>query len=419
MRGVVALSLLVVGCGKDPEPFVIGVRGSTFAAPVAKVELRVRGTDGVEKLVSRVPPTEGGLEVPDGAKSGIGALVLAGLTDAGAVIEYGRTPSLELSGLSGRATIALSIWVQRTGTIADAFKLAGPVVAPRCTTVGARYAVIADATTTTADVVDLLDLNARRQSAFGAKPQTLATAGGRTLSIDEAGAATLINLDAGTTSTPMGAFAEVNGGAVIVDDKGGAWIVGATRKTSPTDTIMRLDPDGTIASRKLLKARSRAAAAWIAGRGLVVAYGSSPAMDEAGLELVAPDATASTPLAFPADHRPAGVIASLGSGKLLRIDEDGVATTLDLSCASACTPAPSTFKDDKRPARADDHVTPLEGSGALIVRGGHLLYLNGETLTVLHDAGASPVCSVGLSTGNAAVMIGGESVIRTVSPARP
>jgi hypothetical protein len=422
MRGVVALGLLVMGCSKDPDPFVISVRGplqtKAFAPPVTRVELRVRASDGAERLISRVDASSGGLEVPDDAKSGIGSLVLAGLDSAGAILEYGRTPSLELSGLSGRATLPLAVLVQKKGTIANAFALQGSIVAPRCATIGARYAVIADAEKTTADVVDLLDLQPKNESAFGGKPVTLAIAGGRALTIDEAGVATLIDLDRATTTTPKGAFAEVNGGAVIVDDRGGAWIVGATRKSSPSDVVLRLDPDGTIATRKLLRARTSAAAAWVAGRGLVVAYGSSPSMDEAGLEIIAPDATASVALPFPSDHRAAGVIVP-GTSGLLRIDENGVATTIDLACATACMPQPSPLTDDKRAPRADDHVTMLEGGSALIVRGGRILHLTregGDKLTLLHDAGANPVCSVALSTGNAAVMVGGESVLRTVRP---
>jgi hypothetical protein len=418
MRGLAALTLLVAGCGKDPDPFVIGVRGPlqspAFGPPVTRVELRVRPSDGKERLVAQVDASSGGLEVPDSAKSGIGALVLAGLDSAGTVLEYGRTPALELSGLSGRATLPLSVFVQKKTSIANAFELVAPVSMPRCATIGARYAVIADGATTSADVIDLLNLIPTHEAAFGAKPATLAIAGGRTLTIDDAGAASMIDLDTAATTTPTGPFAEVNGGAVIMDDRGGAWIVGATRKGSPTDAVVRLDPDGTITSRKLLRARSNAAAAWVSGRGLVIAYGSSPAMDEAGLEILAPDATSSVALPFPSDHRAAGVLAPMGS-QLLRIDEDGVATTIDLACASACMPAPSPLTDEKRAPRAYDHVTMLEGGSALVVRGGRILHLT-DKLTLLHDAGASPVCSVALSTGNAAVMVAGERVVRSVRP---
>lgn len=418
MRGAVVSALFLLACNKDPDPFVIGVRGplqaQVFAAPVTRVELRVRAVDGAERLVAKVSASGGALEVPDEAKSGIGSLVLAGLDDAGAVLEYGRSPTLELSGLSGRATLPMSILVQRKGTLGDAFTLSAPIAAPRCAAIGARYAVVADATSTRAEVVDLLDLRPKNEPAFAAKPTTLATAGALTLVIDEAGAATLINLEEGTTTTPKGPFGEVNGGAVIVDDRGGAWIVGATRKSGPTDVVLRLDATGTIATRKLLRPRAAAGAAYIAGRGLVVAYGSSPSMDEAGLEILAPDATASVALSFPSDHRPAGVVAQLG-GQLLRIDEQGVATTHDLACASACMPAPSALGDEPRAPRPDDHVTALEGSAALVVRGGRVLLLT-DKLSLLHDAGDKPVCSVALSTGNAAVMVGGESVLRTVRP---
>lgn len=423
MRRVVLVvgSVLVLSCKKDPDPFVVSLRGpvgvTPFAEPVTSVELRVRGEDGIERGVARLSPRDTSFEVPDSAKAGVGSLTLAGLAADGSIVEYGRTPVLELSGLAGRATLKLSILVQKTRTFVDAVGLAGAVAKPICANVGARYAIVGDSTALHADVIDLLDASVRREEAFDVKPTTIATAGALTLVIDESGAGFLLDLERGTSTKQTTSFADVVGGMVLRDDTGGAWIVGPTRKTA-TDTVMRLDSSGTLVTRKLLGKRSSAAATWITGRGLVVAYGTSPMMDEAGIEILAPGATSSVASTFPADHRAGGVVTARDGSKLLRIDEDGVATTLDLACAKECVPAGSMVTDEKRAPRADDHATSLEGSSALIVRGGRISLLEGEKLTLLRDAGERAVCSAALGTGNALVMIAGASVAHTVAPAR-
>lgn len=418
---VVSLFLLCGSCQSEADPFVVRVRGplegSLFAAS-ANVELRVRNEDGSERSVGRLSPRDTSFEVPESAKSGVGSLSLAGLASDGAIVEYGRTPSLELSGLTGRAIVNLSILVQRTRSIADTFKLDSAIAAPRCAAIGARYAVIADASSLSADVIDLLDLTVRREEAFDVKPALLATAGPYTVAIDETGAAIVLDIDSGTTTKLTNSLVDLVGGSVIHDDVGGAWIVGATRTTTPSDMVLRLDPAGTFSTKKLLVPRSSAAATWVNGRGLVIAYGSSAKMDESGVEILAPGAATSAATPFPADHRPGGVIAAIDPNRILRLDEDGVGTTLDLSCASMCMPAPSTVKDDKRARRPDDHATPLEGGSSLIVRGGRVLLLEKESLTLLHDARDATVCSAAIGTGSAVVMVAGEARARTVAPKR-
>jgi len=424
-RAAVLLALVcasAAGCSGDEEPYVIrvvsGIGQPAFDAAVTRVELRVRDGNGVERAVSEVPVGAGSLEVPDAAKSGIGSLALAGLGGEGALLSYGRTPSLELSGLSGQPTLRLAIFVQRTSSIVPAWKLAGKLTTPRCATMGARYALIADGTT--ADVVDLLDVSVTREQAFVTAPVSIATAGALVLTIDAEGKASLVNLSTGVRTTPTAptgaTFADVAFGATVIDESGGAWIVGPTRGNAPSDVAIRLGSDGALVARKLLRPRKSAAATWVNGRGLLVAYGD----DMLGVELLAPSATASTPLPYPVDARAGGVLVPLDGGKVLRVDADGAATALDLTCASGCAPVAASFKDEPRAARADDHASMLEGGGAIVVRGGRVLRLppDASKLELLHDAGASPVCTTPLSTGIVAVAIGGDDVVRTIAPAR-
>ncbi|MBI2391946.1 MAG: hypothetical protein HYV09_20310 [Deltaproteobacteria bacterium] len=428
--GVAAAAWALSACSEDPDPFVIAVRGPLGGKAfdgtpaVTQVELRVRASDGVERLVSKVPASEGSLEVPDSAKSGIGALTLAGLADDGAIVAYGRTPPLELSGLAGQPTLALTIFVQRVREIAPMVALTAAPAKPLCAALGGRYLVVADASSTNADVVDLLDLTALREAPFTTAPATLATAGARMLALDAAGSATLLDVAQsaqGTPTPPAGAtFAEVAGGATVLDDTGGAWIVGPTRVAPPSDLVLRLDPTGTLVARRLTRARSAAAATWVPGRGLVIAYGLAPSGDPPGVEVVAPGASVGAPLPFAGDGQPGGVLVPLDGARLLRIGEDGKGTLLDLACARDCVPSATAIADEPRATRSDDHVTVVEG-GALIARGGRLSLLSadGTRLDLLRDVGATSVCSAALSTGGAGLSIAGSPLAHAVLAARP
>jgi len=424
-----ASALSCLACAKEPDPFVIAVRAPLGEKPfagtpaVTQVELRVRSGSGAETTLGHVPAGDGALQVPDSAKSGVGALVLAGLGADGAVLAYGRTPPIELSGLADPPSVKLALLVQRTGTLAPAIALSGAPAKPICATVGSRYLVVADATSTSASVVDLLDLTVQRETPFPAAPATLAATGGVTLALDAAGGATLLDLDAGTLTTPTAptgaTFAEVVGGAAITDDSGGVWMVGATRATTPSDLVLRLASDGTLTARRLTRARTSAAATWVAGRGLVVGYGLAPSGDAPGIEVLAAGASASAPLAYTGDGKAGGVFVALDGTRLLRIDPDGIGTQIDLSCAKDCAPAATGIRDEPRPARPDDHSTMSEG-GAVVVRGGRvsLLSRDGAKLGLLVDAGSQPVCSAALPTGSVGVSIGGEPNLRTMAPPR-
>ena len=150
------------------------------------------------------------------------------------------------------------------------------------------------------------------------------------LTIDRDGKATLFDLATGASTTPAAptgaTFADVAFGQTILDETGGAWIVGPTRTTATSDIALRLASDGTIVARKLLRARKSAAATWVNGRGLLIGYSD----DMLGLELLAPSATAATPLPFPPDPRAGGVLVPLDGARVLRIAEEFGITDINL-----------------------------------------------------------------------------------------
>lgn len=418
--------VLVLACAKEPDPFVIAARAPLGESPfagtpaVASVELRVRDTAGSEKTVARVPLGSGSLELPDSAKTGAGSLVLAGLGADGALLAYGRTPPIDLSALTDPPAITVAVLVQRIGTAPPAITLAGAPIRPACATIGARYMVVADGTN--ADVVDLVSLVARRETPFSAAPATLAATGALTLAIDDAGNATLLDVEAGTSTTPTApsgtSFAEVAGGAAIADDTG-VWLVGPTRMTNPTDRVMRLGSDGTWTAYRLARPRSGAGATWVSGRGLLVAYGSTTSGEALGLELLSAGASAPSSLAHPGEAGPCGVLTALDGNRVLRIAPDGNGTILDLSCAKDCVPAASAIHAAAATPHADDHATRAE-IGTVIVRSGSVSWLASDAskLVPLLDAGAQPICSAALSTGAVGIAVGGERALRTFSPPR-
>ncbi|MGZ3420337.1 MAG: hypothetical protein ACXVEE_20850 [Polyangiales bacterium] len=423
MRGVLCVTALALAsaCSSTTDPVTISVTSGLDGAPfdgtpaVTEVQLRVRDTAGNETTLARSPVASLGLDVPDAAKTGVGALVLAGVDGSGSTLVSGRTPPLDLSGLQSRLAVALTIMVQRSGTIARALNLDAAPQKPLCAMVGTRYLLVADAASVDAHSVDLLSMTAAAdKAAFATAPLTVAVAGSKALAIDAAGKATVVDLEAQTSSTPTppsgAAFADVVGGQVVTGEDGAAFIVGATRASAPTDVVLRLDADGTIAVRHLSKARTGAAATWATGRGLVVAYGT----EAASIEILAPTATSAAALAFP-DHAGAGVIAPLDATHLVRVDETGAAWSIDLGCGMACAEVALPWKDAAITPRDGDVALALEGSSVLLVRGGHVSLMKNSATKPLFDS-TSPICAQQLSTGAAAIAVGGDAVLRTVLP---
>lgn len=434
MFGVALAALSAAGCSSKAQPVTIVVTAGLDGAPfdgtpaVANVQLRVRAQDGTEKTLSTTPLSANGVDVPDSAKTGIGALALYGLDATNAPVAWGRTPPLDLGGLQSQLTIALAILVQRPATLVRAVNLGAAVASPRCALLGTQYMLIADASSTSTQVFDALSVTAHAETAaWPSAPVTVAVAGSTALGIDASGVGTIIDFDQQTSTTataPAGStFAEVSGGKVVMGEDGSAWIVGATRASSPTDAVLRVGTDGSLAMRHLLRARTGAAATWVAGRGLVVAYGDVASGDPAGaagIEVLAPSATTAASLAFPGKTGAPGVIAPLDPTHVVRVAPDGSAWSIDLGCAAGCMEASLGSVDAARTARADDDAIPL-ANGIVLFRGGAigLLAADGKSMKLLQDSGPAALCGAALSTGAAAIAVAGDTALRTVQPFAP
>jgi hypothetical protein len=420
----IALPSLLGGCGSDPAPYTIAVRGGLDGPPldgVASVELRIR--KDTERAIARVPTSAGGIELPDPEKVGVGAVAIAGLDEAGRTTVYGRTPPFDLAALAGRPTLPLAIFVQRAGSITRALRLPSPALPGGCGVIGARYLMLGDASGD-ATTVDLLTLRAERLTkAFARPPTVVATAGSRTLALSADGRATLVDHAAATSTSiddaPGISFTELVSAQVLDGDDGAVWIVGPTGATF-TDLVVRFDRDGRIRGVRLSRPRKRALAAYVSGRGLVVGWGEARDGAPLGAEIVAPGDGAAIALPWPARAVTSGVLVARDA-RLLRLDPSGARVRLDLACTGACEETALPTVDPAKPARDDDRAVALEDGTTLIARGGTIARLpkdDDAALEELEPLSGALTCMQQLPTGVVAVATTGDDVLRTVAPNR-
>ena len=174
-------------------------------------------------------------------------------------------------------------------------------------------------------------------------PRSMAALGTKVLLVDDAGASWFQLADStfsDATAPSGGSFAEVAGGRTIIGSDKTLWIVGGTRtKGDATLRVLRVGTDASLSFVALTAARLGASAAWVEGRGVVVAGGSTTA---AGLEILGAGASAATALPFPPDPTSGQAACALdGSHLLLTGGSDPSGTTppsrVDWSASSIST----------------------------------------------------------------------------------
>ena len=188
--------------------------------------------------------------------------------------------------------------------------------------VGERYVMLtggdkAENTTTTPqpttgiDGYDLLSFGpSASNTGFDMVAETIVTQGTRVLLInhDTAEWFDLSTSNMPTTPTPPTGltWADVAGGKAI-EGNNGTFVVGATRETSPTGAVLVIDSMGNLTAKFLSVPRAGAAAGYVGGHGVVVAFGASK---EPGVEVIPDDTTtAPSPLAYPGDATTGAALA--------------------------------------------------------------------------------------------------------------
>ncbi|HEX7666914.1 MAG TPA: hypothetical protein VF407_20435 [Polyangiaceae bacterium] len=342
----------LVACGSTPSGSLsITTGGETDTltrapAPTTLVVDAIDGDGGVTTLATtKLPATS--IDLGERNQDDIVDIRVQGKDDSGNVLVTGTTLPIELGALSGTS---VPVFVQRTGEFARMpATLSDSREGPITQLIIGRYIVWsggagAQSSSQIYDTATVSPFTA--PPSLPRVPASLAAAGTDMLVIDANGATWLELSDSTTgdaTAPSGGTFAEVAGGATFDDGEGVSYVVGATRLTGePTPRVLRIDTDGTLTFLTLTEARLGASAAWVAGRGLVVAGGST---NGAGVEVMPPGATASpTALAYAADATIGASAAAIDGSHVLiagGVNSAGNAAAVrvfDLGCSGTCTP---------------------------------------------------------------------------------
>jgi hypothetical protein len=147
---------------------------------------------------------------------------------------------------------------------------------------------------------------------------------------------TLVHLDSGTS------WSDFAGGRTVMGDDGSAYVVGPSRTTGASGTILKIAPDPTastmvdaVITSVALTTRTGAATAWAPGRGIFV-YGGASQSTKGG-EIVAAAGTV-TEIDVPADPRQdLAAIAFDQTKTMLVAGDDQQPLLVDLSCGG-CAP---------------------------------------------------------------------------------
>ena len=255
------------------------------------------------------------------------------------------------------AAHTLPLFVQRSDEFArpPGFLGTDQGTAPPAAVFGARHLLLGGASQGTEIVLDGYDLglwtadSTTTTIACPSKPchfRSLAVVGSVALGVGDDWAV-WYDVDAGESGKAplpdgLASFADIAGGQTVTAPDGSAYIVGATRADPPTASVLRIDADKTLHALSLVTPRAGAAAAWVEGRGLVVAGGSAQG---AGVELAAADATAFEAVGYAADPTTGAALAVLDGSSVLRVgghDAQGNAAatvSLALGCKNTCTAA--------------------------------------------------------------------------------
>jgi hypothetical protein len=266
---------------------------------------------------------------------------------------FGASLPIQYAALAGQT---IPIFVQRTGELA---RLPGPLsdsrLAPVLAVVQGEFLLVAGGSDSSlAETTQIYDFG--EYGAFDAPPtlpvapQSIALSGTVAWLINASGG---MYYDFSGNSAPAsipapdgGTFADVAGGATVIDPNGAQYIVGGTRTTTASALVLKIDPNdasnasypyGNATWLTLSSARKGAGAAWV-GSHLVVAGGNTSASGP-GAEIVDPDFTGSSAFPSPADPSFGVGAAALDSQRMLLAGgalpsfQDPGVRVIDLGCA--------------------------------------------------------------------------------------
>lgn len=356
-RLAAATLVLAAGCS-DPLSLTIevtpGHETDAFTLDPAVTRVTVTALDaGGAELTSATTNPGGGFQLGELPTDQLVRFEVRGSDDNGDLQMRGRSLGFVLGALEAEVfpvfAQRVDAWSRPPGELPHSHVdgLAGVL--------GERYLVLTGGTAIGGDPTDvlfydMLSLGGTAGGSLSAAPKSMAVSkNGRALILIDDEQLIWLDFDSGEgprleAPEGLGAYANVAGG-VAVESPDATFIVGATRVGEPSDRVLIIYADGTLASARLNTARSEAAASWVEGVGLVVAGGS---VDGAGVEVIEDGATEADDLPFEPDPVQ-GAVAALGPGgeQVLLVcgtlaGQPTAARILDLDCGVTCAPAPLT-----------------------------------------------------------------------------
>ena len=242
------------------------------------------------------------------------------------------------------------------------------------------------------EIYDLLALDGLVLGGIKSQPETLVPRGTAMLFASHKSTTSIdFSSGDGTDVAPppgLASYAAIAGGQPVDASDGRTFVVGGTRPTEPTRSVLVVAADGTLSALDLVEARAGAAAVWVEGVGLVVAGGSAAG---AGVEVLGPKAKSFAPLSFPSDATVgAGAVIDGPTGVvLLGGTLDGSPAPirrLDPTCVNACVATPVTDSD---PSVALTAVHAYTLGGGRILAVGEAITAPAQTHSFLLQLGAS------------------------------
>ncbi len=341
MRRSLVVLLLLAACAKKAEGTLslstgLEADALTRDPPVKTLVVEATLNDGGAIPIARAELPATTLDLGDFAKTDVGTVDVRGEDATGRAVVSGSSMPMAFAALE---SASLPIFVQRNDTFARLpapFSEAPP--SSLVALVGSRYVIGIDGKKTALyDLASLLPVT--NPPTLPTAPKSLVVVDSRMLSVtDDAASAVVYDLSSGQTSSiaaPSGSsFADVAGGATVYTAEGTSYVVGGTRTTAPSSSVLVIALDGTPSTVSLTSPRKGAAAAYMKGRGVVVFGGSATA---AGAELVTSDGK-STPLPFPADASEDLAARAIDDTHVLVAGGAVPLRVYDIGCGSACAP---------------------------------------------------------------------------------
>ncbi len=372
---------LAGGCSADTPNLhldvTVGLEKGAFSQDPAVVSVKVRGLDpaGVE-VVSATTAPGGALDFGEIDSDAQLSFEVTGADAQGTTVMRGRSlGAVPVSGVTGDFPLfvqRVNEWARPPGGLLQTH------VGGVASVAAERYLVLGGGVIgkgDKADEVEAYDLFALGGLALGgitSQPETMIPRGSSVFFASHKSAES-IDFSSGegvAVAAPEGlaTYGLIAGGQPIDTTDGRTFVVGGTRPTEPTRSVLIAAADGTLSSINLIEERAGASAVWIEGVGLVVVGGSATA---AGVEVLGPKATSFAKLSFPPDATVgAGAVLDGASGVVLVGGTlDGAPAPirrLDPTCVDACT-AKVVTGSDPSVALTAVHAYTLGGGRILAV----------------------------------------------------